>query len=213
MSKADKLAYGLMFIAVPLAYLVAGPWGFWIALMCAALGSGFLYSFHSRGLEDIAESEILALPRPARQTAESHTHLLPQIAQDVGEIKQSVAPRQRHLSTEQRSRLISLLRNGKAFETAVRHSQGNMESQLYADEFVAVLKEAGWKMNPQPRFLVQQRDAKGLWIMVHDMAKAPPCALLLQQSLKAVGLDAPGIAVPDLSPNPEATCELFVGLA
>lgn len=64
MPKTDKLAYGLMFIAVPIAYFLAGPWAFWIALICALIGSGFLYSYHSRGLEDAPEADILALPRP-----------------------------------------------------------------------------------------------------------------------------------------------------
>jgi hypothetical protein len=141
-----------------------------------------------------------------------HTDLLPQIARDVGEIKNNIVPVQRHLTAEQRSTLVVLLRSGGSFETAVRHTQGNMESQKYADEFVAVLKEAGWTVNPHPKFLIQESDATGVWIMVTDIPKAPRCALLLQQGLKAIGIEAPGVAVSGLSPTPETACELFVGL-
>jgi hypothetical protein len=62
MSKSDRLAYGLMFTAVPIAYLLAGPWGLAVALVCAIVGAPLLYSAHSRGLEEPAESETLSLP-------------------------------------------------------------------------------------------------------------------------------------------------------
>jgi hypothetical protein len=149
---------------------------------------------------------------PESKQSVLHSELLPKIAEDVGEIKKNVVPVPRHLSEEQRIKLVFLLRSGGPYETAVRHTQGNLESQTYADEFVAVLQGAGWTVNPTPRFLIQERDAAGVWIMVSDMAKAPPCALLLQQSLKAVGIEAPGMAVPGISPTPETACELFVGL-
>ena len=173
--------------------------------------------------DDFPESPELQKPRStkdvtplaAKRLDDNHTpdaDLIPKIAKDVGEIKNSVVPVPRHLTEEQQKTLAIQLRAGGVFETAVRHTQGNMESQNYADDFVTALKAAGWTVNPHPKFLIQEHDSVGVWIMVADMSKPPTCALLLQQGLKAIGIEAIGVAVPEISATPSTACELFIGL-
>jgi phosphotransferase system glucose/maltose/N-acetylglucosamine-specific IIC component len=122
-------------------------------------------------------------------------------------------PYQRRLSKAQHKMLADLLRKTGRYETAIRHSQGNMESQIYANDFESAIKDAGWIVNPHPVFLIQERETTGLWIIVSDVNHAPNCAAILQQSLKAIGLKALGMPIPGLGQNPAAMCELFVGLS
>jgi phosphotransferase system glucose/maltose/N-acetylglucosamine-specific IIC component len=121
-------------------------------------------------------------------------------------------PYQRRLSKAQHMRLAGLVRRAGHYETAIRHSQGNMEAQIYADYFESAIKDAGWTVNPRPKFLIQERETTGLLIMVSDVNKAPPCAVILQKSLEALRITAVGVPVPNISPTPETACELFVGL-
>jgi hypothetical protein len=93
MSKPDRLAYGLMFVAVPIAYLLPGPWGLAVALVCAIIGAALLYSAHSRGIEEPAESETLSLPHqtvfPAAPDSITKSPELTQLVNQLAKLRET----------------------------------------------------------------------------------------------------------------------------
>jgi hypothetical protein len=113
------------------------------------------------------------------------------------------APPARTLTTDQYSNLVKLLRQAGAFKIIIRHAEHNFEAQQYYDSFDKALKEAGWDVTDEESRIVQMaqetRQGQGLQILVHDVNKAPTAAVMLQKSLKEVGVDALGIPVRDFS--------------
>lgn len=115
-------------------------------------------------------------------------------------------PPQRSLSDEQKQRLLEELKKGPRYEFIARHSP-NLESQNYEEQISSVLIKAGWIRARTP-FKIIERDAPGIFISVHKMETAPPGAIALQQALKAIGIDAPGVASES---DAEGRFELYVG--
>jgi hypothetical protein len=119
------------------------------------------------------------------------------------------APPQRTLTPEQRTGLANLLRQPGSFSVVVRHAGNNFEAQTYAESLASALKDAGWKVNDNPGLMFETKQGVGLKILVRDLQKPPIGAVLLQTSLKQVGLDADGSAQEVV---PEGETWLYVGV-
>jgi hypothetical protein len=115
----------------------------------------------------------------------------------------------RMLTLEQRKTIAGVLKSWGSAEVAIRHTEGNDECQQYADQVAEALKDADWKINPRPRFLIQQHETRGLWIMVHDAKNIPPAADKLWSALSAAGIKVQGSGVDAVQ---EGTIEIMVGL-
>jgi hypothetical protein len=97
------------------------------------------------------------------------------------------APAQRVLTDKEKATLIAVLRPYCPFDIAVRHIPGNEESQTYADQFSAAIREAGC-MPRRPRFLIDEHNGTGIWIVVHDLKEIPPGAEGLATAMIQAGL-------------------------
>jgi hypothetical protein len=114
----------------------------------------------------------------------------------------------RTLTAEQQEALPRLLRQAGECELGIRHSEGHAESKEFAGALAMLLQQAGWKLRwPEP--LVQDKEAPGVWVMVHSQQDAPLCAKMLLTSLKAVGIEASGVEVHAMRPG---TFDLLVGV-
>ena len=114
---------------------------------------------------------------------------------------------QRILSEDQKATLLTLLSQHKGLEVILLNVLGDKDSQEYRDEFAELFQRAGWTVK-QPPFRLPVRDVQGLRLLVADLAKAPQAAIVLQQALKAVGIDADGAVDSGLTPN---DCEFYIG--
>jgi len=120
-------------------------------------------------------------------------------------------PPQRALTTSQRSELVQLLRQSGAFTVVVRNAEANFEAQTYCDSLKSVLREAGWTVLDNLRFIPESRQGQGLLIIVNDVNKAPPTAVALYNCFKQVGIEIGGVSIPDVMNNPNDTV-LYVGV-
>jgi hypothetical protein len=115
---------------------------------------------------------------------------------------------QRMLGIEQREKLVSILKGATPISITVLHAQGDHESQVYADFFVSSFKEAGWTIL-EPGVLLETRQGEGVRIAVHEIKTAPQGAILLQNALKEIGVDAQGWESPLV---PVGSFWLYVGV-
>jgi hypothetical protein len=79
----------------------------------------------------------------------------------AGPIIINPVPTARTLLPEQAGRLEALLRNVGPYEIAIRHSQGDIESQRFADALEKIVVRAGWTVR-QGMFLIQEREQVGI---------------------------------------------------
>ena len=80
--------------------------------------------------------------------------------------------------------------------------------EQFAAALAGLMQQAGWKLR-WPQLLVQDKEAPGVWVMVHREADAPQCAKVLLASLNAVGIEARGVEVTALAAG---TFDLLVGM-
>jgi len=124
---------------------------------------------------------------------------------------EEVAARQadRHLSTEQRSRLIEILTANLKGEINVTCIGGHPEPCNFARELVDALTKSGWTIkNFSEGVIFVGGSPAGLIMQVHDSEKVPVRATVLQEAFKQVGILAPGEVIPGLG---EDTVSLVVG--
>jgi hypothetical protein len=145
--------------------------------------------------------EILGFVRT--QTQESQ-----QLAAGVQELQQRV--QQRHLSADQKSRLVSLLKVAAPQELYFLCAH-DAETTYFSNEILSVLDSAGWKAVPHPpNWGTIEREGVGILILVQDVTK--PVArgvLVLQQAFKEIGIEAMGSNFP-MAPNDKIT--LYIGV-
>ena len=141
----------------------------------------------------------------ANEAAERARDAQKRAEEKATELEERLSPRK--LSEQQREKLLQLLSEHKGAEVMLLNVLGNKESQDYRDQFAEIFQRAGWKVNPPP-FRLPAHDVQGLKILVADLSKAPPAAIILQQALKEVGITADGGIDAGLTP---ATFELYVG--
>jgi hypothetical protein len=115
----------------------------------------------------------------------------------------------RALSETQKAELLSLLKS-ESHQEMYFISAPDSESQTFADELSAVFNEAGWKTNYPPyNWGTTQHYPVGLAILVADPKNAPPGAVVLQRSLKKIGIESNGLPFEMV---PAGKFGLFVGL-
>jgi hypothetical protein len=141
----------------------------------------------------------------ANAAAQKATDAQKRAEEKAAELEARLTPRK--LSEEQKANLMRLLSKHTGYEITLLSVLGNKESQDYRDEFSELFQKAGWKVNPPP-FRMPIRDVQGLKILVADLSKAPQAAIILQQALKEVGINADGGVDSGLKPE---TFELYVG--
>jgi hypothetical protein len=162
-------------------------------------------------LELLAERSRAEPNDPGERIASAAAARLDQLDREVGELKHQLAKYDRparSLTAEQQKALPSLLRRAGECELGIRHSMGSSESEEFAGALAQSIRQSGWKLRwPEP--LVQQKEAPGVWVMVHSQEDAPVCAKVLLASLKAVGIEASGVEVHAMRPG---TFDLLVGV-
>jgi len=112
----------------------------------------------------------------------------------------------RSLTAQQRSKLVASLKPSGSFNIGIRVAE-TLEAQNYADQFIDVFKEVGWKQ-VNTRFLIHTRLPIGLWVYVPDGKNPTDGASQLLSALEAAGIPAKGMEVPALEAG---TFELMVG--
>jgi len=199
----------------PPAPLASKPWILSIAL-CSLTGLAMTGVAMLQCLRGQAElrSENATLRSQLAQAQESSTVAakIDELNRQVGEIKSQLSkgpPVPRSVTEEQQKMLPTLLRRaGEGCELGVRHAQGSPESEQYSSALAALMQQAGWKLR-WPQLLVQEKEAPGVWVLVHREEDAPTCAKVLLASLNAVGIEARGVEVTALQ---SGTFDLLVGL-
>jgi hypothetical protein len=99
---------------------------------------------------------------------------------------------QRHLSEEQRIKLLSLLKV-PAPQELYFVSAPDAETTYFGNDILSALDSAGWKVVPHPpNWGTIEHQGVGMFILVADVTKPPREAVLLQQALREVGIEANG---------------------
>ena len=119
------------------------------------------------------------------------------------------APAQRTIKDADFARLVTLLKGIGPSKIATRHASGNQESQNFADRIQTAFAEAGWKINRQPKFLITEHDAPGVFIMVEDINAPQALGVAVQDALKQVGIESSGVLAPGMLG--EDAFEIMVG--
>jgi len=117
-------------------------------------------------------------------------------------------PPQRIITEAQYQTIVTALKKSGLQELGIRHSQGNAESQKFADMLVETLQNAGWKFR-RARFLIMEHEGFGLAVMTKDWSHPPEGAVELLSALAAAGLSPQRADAP----IEEGTFDLYVGLA
>ncbi len=117
-------------------------------------------------------------------------------------------PQQRNLSATQHDQLVATLKANPPFSITIMHADGDFEAQTYGDYLSSALKDGGWTINQSP-YLFESRQGEGVKILVRDVQAPPLGAVLLQNALKAIGIDAEGASVSQV---PDGQIWLYIGV-
>jgi hypothetical protein len=120
------------------------------------------------------------------------------------ELKEQLKPR--HLSDEQRTKLIDILSHGPTGTFELQFLANDPESQNFADQLSAALQQAGWTLHGMGAN-IGPSPGVGLQIIVQNPES--PRAVFLQRALGAIGFPANGTIAPGL---PADTVTLLVGV-
>lgn len=138
-----------------------------------------------RRRQEAAEGELQALRAREEESRERH-----EVAEkELTSLRVKSAPRS--LLSEERQALSAFLTSQPKGSVVIKASVNAPDARGYADEIGAVLTDAGWTVRID-NAIFAGRDTVGVWITVKDPKKAPPAAGLLQNALKAAGIDARG---------------------
>jgi electron transfer flavoprotein alpha subunit len=105
--------------------------------------------------------------------------------------------RPRVLTASQHDQLVTFLRDKPKGRVVIKASVTAPDARAYAEELRAVLAQEGWTVRIDNAILAGP-NAGGVWITVKEPNSAPKTAGLLQNVLKAVGIDARGQHDPDM---------------
>jgi hypothetical protein len=115
-----------------------------------------------------------------------------EINHKLDEILDFLRNQSRHLSDDQKDKLVSVLKVAAPQELYFI-SAPDAETTYFSNEILSVLQSAGWNVVPHPpNWGTIDRQGQGLFIMVADLNKPPRGAIVLQQALKQVGIDSSG---------------------
>lgn len=156
---------------------------------------------------EIAEEVAKKLPgaskpksQPLREP-DPNLELLPKIAEDVGEIKKQTAPETpRRLSHAQRAAMLEVLRKYQGFPIEIATVLQDNEADDYAQDFVAIFREAGWNLGGPRGYssTLWSRSPIGLQLWFRSNEAQPPSLGPVVTALRAAGLEPEGILQPQL---------------
>ncbi|MGA2426374.1 MAG: hypothetical protein ABSG07_20425 [Terriglobales bacterium] len=129
-------------------------------------------------------------------TTNPTTNSTEEINHKLDEILDFVRNQARHLSEDQKTKLASLLKAAGPQEFYFV-SAPDAETTHFGNEILTVLDSAGWKVVPHLAGWGEiAHQGEGVYIWVSDVNKAPQGAIVLQQALKEIGVDAVGSNYP-----------------
>jgi hypothetical protein len=120
---------------------------------------------------------------------------------ELASLKEELAPR--HLTDEQKSRLLQTLSNYKDEQIEIRCIFGDHESKEYGEEFVSIFRSAGWNTGGSLYQTGFAKDPHGVQIAVNANEAAggrlPSATMVLRQELLNLGImtNMQILAVPD----------------
>lgn len=125
---------------------------------------------------------------------------LDEIQKSLSDIKETNA--QRHITAEQRARIVPLLKAAGPQELFFVCSP-DPESQIYFRDIIQMFREAEWKFVAHPpNWGTVELYSPGVQILVAELDKdVPHTAIDLQAALKAGGIDAPSLRFIMMTPQ------------
>jgi hypothetical protein len=127
--------------------------------------------------------------------------------QELESMRAKAAPRS--LPSKAREAMSTFLKNQAKGSVVIKASVNAPDARAYGDEIRTVLTQAGWTVRIDNAMFAGS-DIAGVWITVKDPKKAPAAAGLLQNALKAAGVDARGEYDPTMD-APDSEFWLSVG--
>jgi len=118
---------------------------------------------------------------------EIKSDITPMISGLSGQLSNSGIPA-RHLSSDQRERLIAALKAAGSFPVAIRYAHINSEIQNYSEEIKSALSEAGWSVTDATP-VITMSEGQGVELLINQ-GTTPPGAKELQDALMSVGINA-----------------------
>jgi len=138
-----------------------------------------------RRRQEAAELKLQALRDREEESRKRH-----ELAeQELSSLRAKAVPRT--LPSEGRQAMSAFLLRHPKGSVVIKASVSAPDARGYADQIAAVLEAAGWTVKVD-NALFAGPDAAGLWITVRDPEKSPSGAGVLQEALKAAGLEARG---------------------
>lgn len=156
-------------------------------------------------------SVSLRLEEEARKRAEAQQETA-KAQQALVEKTEEIRLRQlpRHLTPEQRARLVEILKSSPKGEVDIVCVLGDGEGFAFATELDGVLKAAGWTASGGGVSQVAYSGGNpiGAGIIVHSSQTVPPYAAALQHAFELIGFPLPGAEKSDL---PAGKVQLLIG--
>ena len=144
-----------------------------------------------RRRQEAAERELQDLRTHDEENRRRH-----QLAEkELASLRSKAAPRT--LPSDARQALAAFLQGKPKGSVVIKASVNAPDARGYAEEVRAVLAQAGWTVRIDNAIFAGP-NTLGVWITVKDPNKAPIAAGLLQNALKAAGIEARGQYDPDM---------------
>jgi hypothetical protein len=119
-------------------------------------------------------------------------------------LKQKMAPCR--ISTEERMRLLPLLKASQKGNVILAAPMGDAEAEYYAQDIVSVLIEAGW--NSKNEIGISTFRGMGVYLIVKNTKSPPLGAVQLQSAFTKIGIQ---MHAQDLESMPGDSIQIFVG--
>ena len=182
-------------------WLSKWEWRFW--LFAAGVGllgllSGYAAYVIGRHRGEVEQTILQDKLSTTREELDEKNRELEKTAGEARQKAAEVEARQmpRRLTTDQRTKLLSLLSSEKGMAVTITSPLGDLEARTFAEDLLSVLKEAGWSVDGLNQALYTESQI-GLRIFVKDPSNSPPGAVLLADSLHKAGLQFTVFRVAD----------------
>jgi F0F1-type ATP synthase membrane subunit b/b' len=141
----------------------------------------------AKAMESAAQL-MISLEEEARKRAQAERDLL--------ELQERVRPRR--LTESQQKQLSDLLRGKSLDNVEVQSPLGNAEASRFARDIGAALQAAGWGGSVSDILIWEGPPRVGVAIFVRSAREASPAAVVLQQFLNGIGIEASGAVAENL---------------
>ena len=174
-------------------------WAAGLLAILAAMATGLRY-YVDRRVSDLATAaRVMEEQQRDTRQAEREVELRGQLRATELKLQDSTKKvtaleeqaRPRALTDSQRNQLVVFLRDKPKGRVVIKASATAPDARGYAEEVRDVLAQEGWTVRIDNAIFAGPNSG-GVWITDKDPNKAPTTAGLLQNALKAVGIDARG---------------------